>query len=292
MSDHRPRIAQHLHALVGERHPSRSPKALARAARYLAAEFETSGWSVTRQPFQALGKTYRNILAVKQPPGRKSPRSTAPLLIGAHYDTVARSPGADDNASALVVLLEVARRLDGGRLTRPVWLVAFSLEEAGCLGSAAFAERVMQRKQPLTGALILECVGYARSEEATQQSPPGVPISVPTRGDFLAIVGNEASRLLVEAVSQAAARAAPALPTVPLAVPGDGTVLPDVRRSDHAPFWDRGYPAVMLTDTANFRNPHYHRPTDTIDTLNLDFLEAVIETVIASVEDLAGGARA
>lgn len=136
--------------------------------------------------------------------------------------------------------------------------------------------------------MILECVGYASHEAGSQRTPPGVPIPVPTVGNFLGIVGNEASRNLVAAIERGARRVSPQLPTVALSVPSRGETLPDVRRSDHAAFWDEGYSAVMLTDTANFRNPHYHQPTDTIDTLDLDFLEGVIEIVMACIEDLAG----
>ena len=136
---------------------------------------------------------------------------------------------------------------------------------------------------------FLECVGFARSEAGTQQAPPGVPIAVPTQGDFLAIVGNEASRSLVAQLEQDAKRQVVGLNTLSLLVPGRGEAMPHTRRSDHASFWDAGYPAVMLTDTANFRNPHYHRETDSLDTLNLDFLSNVAATVTATATQFAGG---
>ena len=116
-------------------------------------------------------------------------------------------------------------------------------------------------------------------------------IAVPSVGNFLAIIGNDESRSLVTAIERSAARSVPTLNTLGLAVPGRGMTLPDVRRSDHAAFWDEGFQAVMLTDTANFRNPHYHQPTDTIDTLDLTFLEGVVDTVVASVEEIAGCQR-
>lgn len=277
-------------ALVGERHPHSAPEALARAAAYVAAQFAGFQWTTTRQSFRALGKSYSNILAVKAPAGRPAKERQAPLLIGAHYDTVMASPGADDNASALAVLLEVADQLRYTGVTRPVWLAAFCLEEQGLLGSRAFALHLKQAGQPLYGAIVLECVGYVSHEAGSQGTPPGVPIAVPTVGNFLGIIGNEASRDLIAAVERSARSAAPAMPTLALAVPGRGEALPDVRRSDHAAFWDEGYPAVMLTDTANFRNPHYHLPSDTLDTLDLSFIEAVSRTVAASVVELAGKA--
>jgi aminopeptidase YwaD len=274
--------------LVGERHPHTAPQALTQAAEYLAARFAEYGWTTSALPFRALGKSYVNILGIRWPPGRPAKDAQAPLLIGAHYDTVVASPGADDNASALAVLLEAADRLRHMTVARPVWLVAFCLEEHGLLGSRAFISGLKQAGQPLDGAIVLECVGYASRDAGSQRMPPGVPIPVPTVGNFLGIVGNEASRDLVAAVERNARRVAPATPTVALAVPARGENLPDVRRSDHAAFWDEGYRAVMLTDTANFRNPHYHQPSDTLDTLDLDFLEGVSEIVIGCIDDLAG----
>ncbi|HTL60717.1 MAG TPA: M20/M25/M40 family metallo-hydrolase [Nitrospira sp.] len=225
---------------------------------------------------------------MKWPAGRPAKNAPPPLLVGAHYDTVEASPGADDNASALAVMLEAADRLRHMSVARPVWLVAFCLEEQGLLGSRAFVSGLKRTGQALHGAIILECVGYASQDAGSQRTPPGVPIPVPSVGNFLGIVGNEASRDLISSLERSARRAAPTTPTVTLTVPSQGEGLPDVRRSDHAAFWDEGYCAVMLSDTANFRNPHYHQSTDTLDTLNFDFLAGVSDLVVGCVEDLAG----
>jgi len=267
---------------VRERHPDTAPQALREAAEYLGDEFARHGWATSRRMFHARGRTFDNIVAVSA--GRREGRTAAPLLIGAHYDTVAGSPGADDNASGLVVLLELAYLLRKVPLSRPVWLAAFNLEEDGLLGSRAFAAELRRAKQPFAGAIILECVGYARNEEGSQRKPTGIPIAVPTVGNFLGIVGNEASRGVVDTMVRSAKNRVPALETLTMIVPDRGEQLPDTRRSDHAAFWDAGFPAVMLTDTANFRNPHYHRSTDEIETLNLDFLERVIEAVAAMAQ--------
>lgn len=283
MVNQRFRINRHLASLVGERHPETSPRALRKAAHYLTTQLAKSGWATSSQLVQAWGKTYRNVVATKYPDRPEQGPELAPLLIGAHYDTVSGSPGADDNASGLVVLLEVAVRLRTQQLLRPIWLVAFCLEEQDRLGSQAFASRVKREGRELAGAIILECVGFARSEDGTQQAPPGVPITVPDQGDFLALVGNEASRSLVAQLEQEAR-----LKTLSLIVPGRGEAIPHTRRSDHASFWDAGYPAVMLTDTANFRNPHYHRETDTMDTLNFEFLSHVAAMVTATAIHIAG----
>ena len=288
MANQHVRITRHLEALVGARHPETSPRALRRAAHYLTTQFSKSGWSTNSQFVTAWGKTYRNVVATKYPSQLRQGEELAPLLIGAHYDTVSGSPGADDNASGLVVLLEVASRLSLTPLARPIWLVAFCLEEQDRLGSQAFASRLKAEGRELAGAIILECVGFARTEAETQQAPPGVPIAVPTRGDFLAMVGNEASKALMLQLEQDARQQEPRLKTLSLLVPGRGEAIPHTRRSDHASFWDAGYPAVMLTDTANFRNPHYHRETDTMDTLNLHFLSSVAATVTATILHIAG----
>ena len=286
MVNQRFRISRHLESLIGERHPETSPHALRKAAHYLAIQCAKSGWATGGQLVSAWGKVYRNVVATKCPDRPGQGEEFPPLLIGAHYDTVSGSPGADDNASGLVVLLEVAFRLRAQPLTRPVWLAAFCLEEQDRLGSRAFASRLKAERRELVGAIILECVGFARSEAGTQQTPPGVPITVPTQGDFLAIVGNEASRSLVHQLEQEAQRHARSLKTLSLVVPGQGEAMPHTRRSDHASFWDAGYPAVVLTDTANFRNPHYHRDTDTVDTLNLEFLSNV--AAMATAIQIAG----
>lgn len=285
MSTRRPTILRHLRALVRERHPDTAPQALRQTAEYLADEFSKQGWIPTRRAFRARGRTFDNVLAVSPSVERRERSTVAPLLIGAHYDTVAGSPGADDNASGLVVLLGLADLLRNVPLTRPVWLAAFNLEEEGLVGSRALASELRRAKQPFGGAIILECVGYARHEEGSQRQPPGIPIAVPTVGNFLGVIGNEFSRGLVDAMVSAKSRRS-ALGMVSMIVPGRGEHLPDTRRSDHAAFWDEGFQAVMLTDTANFRNPHYHQPTDGIETLNLDFIEQVTDAVSAMVQSI------
>jgi Zn-dependent M28 family amino/carboxypeptidase len=282
------RIRRFLRSLVGERHPERSARLLKKTAHYLAIRFAKSGWKVSHQSFSALGGTYCNVIAVKSPLRSVRGAYPIPLLIGAHYDTVPDSPGADDNATGLAVLLETAARMGRVALSRPVWLVGFCLEEQDRLGSRALAARLKDEGQELAGVIILECVGFCSSHPASQQIPPGVPHVVPTVGDFLAVVGNESARSLVQAIERHAIAHVPALKTQSLIVPGCGEVLPHTRRSDHASFWDANYPAVMLSDTANFRNPHYHRATDTIETLDMRFLESVIDVVTAVAVQLAG----
>ena len=271
----------HLRALIGVRHPVTSPASLRRAEAYLVEQFTHLGLAVSTHSFKALGGTYRNVIATL-PPFQASASPLPPLIVAAHYDTVEGSPGADDNASALAVMLEVARNLRRVPLTRSVRFIAFCLEEENLLGSLAYVSSLQAAHEEICGAIVMECVGYARTEEGSQQKPTGVPVAVPTVGDFLGVVGNVVSAPLVRAVEAAANLAVPELKTVSLLVPGNGELLPDTRRSDHAAFWHHGYPALMLTDTANFRNPHYHQPTDTFETLNLAFMEQVARAVTAA----------
>ncbi|MGE3151054.1 MAG: M20/M25/M40 family metallo-hydrolase [Nitrospiraceae bacterium] len=283
-SDVQARLSAHLRQLVGERHPRRSPAALQQAEQYLISSFQRSGLLVKTHGFRALGGTYHNVVAsLPTVRDKKAP----PLLIGAHYDTVAGSPGADDNASGLAVMLEAAEQLAKVSLARPVHFIGFGLEEWNLLGSRAYAAYLRKQGRDIQGAIVLECVGFASQTEGSQTQPP-IPMKLPAVGDFLGVVGNEPAKALVEAIVQAGQQAAVPLRAIPLVVPGQGEQFPDTRRSDHASFWSYGFPAVMLTDTANFRNPNYHQPTDTVETLNLDFLAKVAATVTRAGIDLAG----
>jgi Zn-dependent M28 family amino/carboxypeptidase len=207
--------------------------------------------------------------------------------VGAHYDTVVDTDGADDNASGLAVLLEVARVLSPMRGRRTLQFVAFSMEEAGFLGSAHFVEKVRRNKVPVWGAIVLECVGYIDRRPGSQKTPEGFPFSLPEQGDFIGLAGNDAAAPIKEAFEAAAIRYSPTLPVVSLLVPGNGVLFPDSRRSDHVPFWDQGYRAVMLTDTADFRNPHYHQKSDCLETLDIPFIAAVARALAGAVVDLA-----
>jgi aminopeptidase YwaD len=277
---------QHLLALIGERHPVSAPEGLARAEHYLVRQFESYGLAVRRHGVDVGGRIYANLIGELQPPANAATRPA--LIVAAHYDTVPHSPGADDNGSGLAVMLETARRMKDCPVRRPIRFIAFCLEEAELLGSCAYVAEVKANGEDLEGAIVLECVGYIALEKGSQQAPAGLPIAIPQVGDFLAMIGNESSLLLIRAMEEAARQQVADLPVVSLVVPGQGDLFPDVRRSDHAAFWQHGYPAVMLTDTANFRNPHYHRPTDTIETLDFGFMEQVTRLLIAACLKLAG----
>ena len=217
----------------------------------------------------------------------------APLLIvSAHYDTVEGTAGADDNGSGIVVLLELARRLAGRPMPNEVRLVWFDAEEPGLVGSGRYVEALSAgERQRLIGAINLETMGYTDRRPGTQSLPPGAKtlFDPGDRGDFLLVVGNLQSALLGRAVFEGLQpEHGPRFRSELFALlPGAGWLFPDSRRSDHARFWDVELPAVMLTDTANLRSPHYHTPGDTVQTLDLPFLAAAARGLERAVLHLA-----
>ena len=248
------------------------------ALDYLEQSLTESGWQTQRLPF-AEGV---NLVAHL---GSSSPGSDR-LLLGAHYDTVAQSPGADDNASALAVVLEVARLLGTGNLQteRSLTLAIFDQEETGLLGSRALAADTDQL-QKLQGAIILDMVGYACHHPGCQTYPGQLPLNpMSDRGDFLAVIGDRPHPDLVQAFAPADSDRTP--PILSLLVPAESTLLPDVARSDHAAFWEKGIGAVLVTDTANFRNPHYHQASDRPETLDREFFTASAQRVWEAIATL------
>jgi Zn-dependent M28 family amino/carboxypeptidase len=285
-------LSKHIRALQGIRHPLVSPEALEKAANYIETNLQGLGYEVKNHRFIDNGQEYRNLIATRSGITESQPK----LLVVAHYDTVSNSPGADDNASGVALLLELARVFSQARLHRTVEFIAVNLEEneretepkgRGLRGSRALAQYAREQDWNLAGVVVLESVAYA-SSDAVQTIPEGLPIEVPTVGDFIAVIGNPTSANLVETFLLAAEQYQPELPIVSLVVPGNGELYPDTRRSDHSPFWDEGYAAIMLTDTTNFRSPHYHQPSDTLETLNLDFATSVCSAVAGLILKLAG----
>ncbi|HXY70069.1 MAG TPA: M28 family peptidase [Gemmatimonadales bacterium] len=283
------RLEADVRALARVRHPLAAPEALAAAEDYVALELGAAGLRVERQLFEFGGAEYRNVVATRD--GADGDRPW--VVVGAHFDSRAGSPGADDNASGVAALLEVARMLRGARLPATIQFVGFNLEELQrkplryAIGSRAYARWLRARGQRVAGALVLEMLGFT---SPTQGAPPGARLfsPVPRVGNFLSAVGDRRSRALLAAFLRAAA---PHVPVADLTVPLRGWLLPDTRRSDNARFWDEGYAALMITDTANFRNPHYHRASDTPDTLDYAFLTRATAAVAAAIGELAGAAQ-
>ena len=293
----RERLRADVERLAVPRHPVASPAALRAAGDHVAGELGAARLRVERQLFNFGGREYHNVLGTLDGTDPDRPW----IVVGAHFDTVARSPGADDNASGVAALLEAARLLAPARPAATVQFVGFNLEEiqnpfrsfrlgsevhalgSFRIGSRAYARWLRARGQAVAGALVLEMLGFTGLR---QRVPATVRLlaKVPTVGDFLAAIGDAGSRDLLAAFARAAGGL---VPLVPVTVPLRGWVAPDVRRSDHARFWDEGYPALLLTDTAELRNPHYHRTSDTPETLDYEFLARGTEAVVRCVRELA-----
>lgn len=210
------------------------------------------------------------------------------LLLGAHYDSVPGCPGADDNASGVAAALEAARLARRHGLGG-VMVAFFNREEDGLLGSRAFVADLPGRPDwAVAEAHVFEMVGYRDRAAGSQRLPPGLPgVATPPAGDFLGLLSNRRSNAAAEAVLRLAATYVPELPVLALKTYlGVERLVGHLHRSDHAPFWAAGVPAVMWTDTAEFRNPHYHRPTDTPATLDYPFLAAVTRLAVARAATL------
>ena len=271
------RLRRTLAAIVGERSPFSSQRHLTAVEGFIEKELETYGLIVESDYFSYRGKNFRNIV------GRLSPhRAGSIVILGAHFDSVQGTPGADDNASGVVVLLEAARLLARARVGSQVLFCAFNLEELNMIGSGYFTKKLKSAGAKVAAMISLEMVGYTDSRPGSQKYPLGLKAFYPDRGDFIGVIGNWNSASLLRRFARQM-RQVRGLPVETLSVPGNGGLIPAARLSDHAPFWDAGYPALMVTDTSFFRNPHYHGSTDTLETLNFDFMAKVCEGVIGAV---------
>ena len=257
------------------------------AADYIRAHLEAAGFAVDEHACGERGLDGVNLLTRTLPD-----RAALPLLIvGAHYDSVADSPGADDNASAVAALLELAHwiqpRLKAAETscTRRLQLVAYDLEEYGLVGSLDHSQEIQRVGTTVAAMISLEMLGYTDHRADSQGLPPHLTGLYPSVGNFIGVCGNEASRGPLKVMTEALKTIA-GLPVEALAVPGNGEMLYEVRLSDHSSFWDRGYQALMITDTSFFRNPHYHRATDTPDSLDYPFLAKVTAGVCEGVRRL------
>ncbi len=283
------RLEHTVRQLEGPRHPRATPQALARAESLIADELSAAGLATERQPFDFIGTSYNNVVGTLTGSDPDLPY----LLVGAHYDTVSNTPGADDNASGVAVLLEVARHAVQLEPQRTIQFVGFNLEEPQDMvgnyrvGSARFAERARREGRRYEGALVLEMVGYTDRGEDTQQVPLLVFKKVPSAGTFLTAVGDGRSRKLLRSFERSAQQHVPELTVVTYGTRLRGWILPLTRLSDNASFWDRRYPSLMISDTAFLRNPHYHSESDCADTLDYAFMSKVTRAVLAAVADLS-----
>jgi len=281
----RDRLQEHVRMLaeeIGERNYWQ-PEGLQAAADYIDRTLRDAGHEPIRHPVPTRDQAFHNIEV--RLPGNTLPNQI--FLIGAHYDTVRGSPGADDNASGVAVMLELARLLRDADLGQSLHLVAFVNEEEPFFGTAAmgslrYAHAARERGDDIVGMISLEMLGYYSDEPGSQSYPPLLGHFYPGRGDFVAFVGSLSARPLVRQAIGAFREHAD-VPSEGLAAP---ELLRDVLRSDHWAFQQMGYPAIMLTDTANFRNPHYHGPGDTPDRLDYETVTRLTVALARAIETM------
>jgi Zn-dependent M28 family amino/carboxypeptidase len=279
------RLERRVHQLVERFHPRDfgHPENLARAARFLHEEFQRAGAAVAEQVFEAAGASYRNVVA------GFGPDTTDVVIVGAHYDVAGEMPGADDNASGVAGLLELADTMAEVKLSRRVELAAYTLEEmpffsTAEMGSAVHARSLRTAGRRVRAMLCLEMIGFFSDEDGSQQFPsPLLRLFYPGRGDFIAVVGNVGGVRIVRRVKRSMRRAGD-LPVHSINAP---SLVPGVDLSDHVNFWRQGDPAVMITDTAFYRNPGYHTEDDVPETLDYRRMAKVIAGVRQAVLDLA-----
>ncbi|MDO8804146.1 MAG: M28 family peptidase [Elusimicrobiota bacterium] len=257
---------------------------LRKAEDYLTARLKAAGCRVEYQEYSAGGVKVKNIICVKA--GLTAPGEI--IVIGAHYDTF-NNPGADDNASGMAGVLELAEYAAAKKYGRTIKFIAFANEEppffrSDGMGSAVYAKAAAGRKEDIKAALVLEMIGYFSEERLSQRYPPLIGAFLPNRGNFIAQVSNLASRKLAGRIDKVFAGAT----KMPLRTVSLPSFVPGVDYSDHRSFWNAGYPAVMFTDTSFYRTPNYHQFSDLPDTLNYRYMAAFLDGMKAVLDDLAG----
>ncbi len=272
---------------IGERNVWRPP-ALHAAAAYIRDQWQRQGHTVTAQRYSAYEVPSDNLAIALT--GTLHPSEI--IVVGAHYDSVGGSPGANDNASGVAALLEISRALKDAPLRRTVRLVAFVNEEPpffywGEMGSGVYAKAARQRGDDIRLMMSLEMLGAYRDLPGSQRYPPFFGWFYPDRANFIAFVSNIASRhVLRRAV--AAFRGVSAFPSESLIAPG---IVPGVSWSDQLSFWREGYPAIMVTDTAFYRYAQYHTEQDTPDRLDYARMAQVVEGLAKAIVSLANDQR-
>lgn len=281
------RLRMHLQALtktIGERSVN-FPQNLGKTADYIKTFYQDIGLASHLEPYDYRDFKIANVV-VEVLSGANPARR---YLVGAHYDSVAGTVGADDNASAVAVQLETARNLralcDQKEIDLAVKFVSFALEEPPAygtryMGSRVYAKKARREQEKIDGMICLEMVGYACNEPNCQHFPfPLRFFGYPNVGNFIGIVGNFKSGEFTKSLFSNF-QENPGLPAVKLTVPFNGWILPSVRLSDHASFWDQGYKAVMVTDSAFFRNPNYHLASDTMEKLDYRFMAQLVKSLL------------
>ena len=285
LKDELRREVQRLAVDIGERNVRGCPRQLAQAADYIESQFKAAGYEVKRQEYEVSNVKCDNLEA--EITGKVRPGEI--VVVGAHYDTVLGTPGANDNTSGVAATLALARRFSHQKNDRTVRFVAFVNEEppyfqTDQMGSRVYARQCRKRCDKIVAMLSLETLGWYDDAAGSQNYPPPFTLLYPSTGNFIGFIGNTESRDLVRQAIGTFRRHEP-FPSEGAAVP---EAIPGVGFSDQWSFWREGYPAIMVTDTALFRYPHYHHPQDTIDKVDFDKMARVVRGLEKVVADLAG----
>ncbi len=257
-------------------------KGLDAARKYIAGQFESSGYKVKFNEYQINGDAVANI-EVKL---TGSSHSEKIIIVGAHYDAVPGAPGANDNGSGVAAILELADRFKDKNFPLTVRFVAFVNEEppnsmTGNMGSFVYAKKAAKDKENIIAMFSLETIGYFSDEPGSQQYPPLFNLFYPKKGNFIAFVGNLSSRGLVSK-SIRSFRAHSTFPSEGIVAPA---FIPGISWSDHWSFWKHGYPAIMITDTAPYRYPAYHTSEDTPEKVNYEKMVYVVKGVEKMIQE-------
>ena len=269
---------------IGERNTF-VPENLAAAADLVERELAAAGYSVERQTYNVASAGVPADNLIVEITGNTRPKEI--VVIGAHYDSVFGTVGADDNASGVAALLALARHFAKSQPARTLRFVAFANEEpphfqSHDMGSWQYAKRCRDRGEKIAAMVSLETIGYFDDARGSQQYPPPLAAMYPDTGNFIALASNVGSRALLSRCVKAF-KASTKLPAESAAMP---EIIPGIGWSDQWSFWQFGWPAIMVTDTAPFRNPHYHRSSDRPQTLDYARLAHVVEGMIGVVDDL------
>jgi hypothetical protein len=281
------RLKAHIVAIASEPHSTRYPAALERSAATIESAFRDMGYEPQSQVYDSDGMSVRNIWVEIAPTDGTATHDA--IVVGGHYDSAGEAPGANDNGTGTAATLELARLLrDHKPKTTRIYLVAFVNEEApfwgtADQGAARFADLLLQRGETVRGMLSLETLGWYDDDPGSQKYPTPFSWIYPDVGNFVAFVGMPGSRGWLHDVLERFRRHA----HVPTIGGIAASFIPGISWSDHAPFADRGIPALMLTDTAPFRYPHYHRASDTPDKVNVEMLARITLALQGTLLELA-----
>ena len=282
------RLQRHIEAIASRPHNIAHYEDLEEAARHIERTLEGYGYRVERQVYTVDGKQVRNISVTIEPAG--SPSSPEAIVVGAHYDSAGNAPGANDNGTGTAAVLELSRLLADlkGKAAKRVYLVLFVNEEQPYsktpdMGSLRFAQALAEKRERVVAMYSLETIGFYSDQPGSQRYPAPFGVMFPDRGDFVSFVATMESRPLLRETMRSF-RSHTSFPTIGGVAPG---FVPGIDWSDHWAFAQHGFQAIMVTDTALYRYPHYHKPTDTPDKINPEKLARVVKGMERVVRDAA-----